>query len=146
MPLRVTGTCERTLAGGESVEAFLPAPLPPHDPPLAITGKLAERLRLAEQTLARLGLAGQMFPPVDRLRYAFVRKEAVLSPPIEGTQASLADLVNFEAAEDIGPSADVEAVAHARERLQSAKGLPLSIRVGRSGAIQPPRLVHRRLP
>jgi len=136
MPTRVTGQYERTVAGGEPVEAFIPAPLPPRDPPLAITGRLAERLRLAEQALARLELAGEMVPSVDWLLYAFVRKEAVLSSQIEGTQASLVDLFNFEAAENVAPSADVEevcnyleAVTYARGQLQSPKGLPLSVRL-----------------
>ncbi len=136
MPTRVTGTYERTTAGGESVDAFIPAPLPPSDPPLDITDKLAERLRLADQALARLGLAGEMVQSVDWLLYTFVRKEAVLSSQIEGTQASLVDLFNFEAAENVAPSADVEevcnyleAMSYAREQLQSPKGLPLSVRL-----------------
>jgi Fic family protein len=118
------------------VDAFLPSPLPPTAPPLAIEGKLAERLRLAEQALARLELAGEMVPSVDWLLYAFVRKEAVLSSQIEGTQASLVDLFNFEAAENVAPSADVEevcnyleAVAYARGQLASPRGLPISVRL-----------------
>jgi Fic family protein len=136
MATRVTGTYERTVAGGEPVDAFIPVPLPPRDPPLAITGRLAERLRLAEHALARLDLAGEMVPSVDWLLYAFVRKEAVLSSQIEGTQASLVDLFNFEAAENVAPSADVEevcnyleAVSFARGQLQSPRGLPLSVRL-----------------
>jgi Fic family protein len=136
MPTRVTGLYERTVAGGEPVDAFLPAPLPPRDPPLAITGTLAERLRLAEQALARLELAGEMVPSIDWLLYAFVRKEAVLSSQIEGTQASLVDLFNFEAAGSVSPSADVEevcnyleAMAWARGQLASPRGLPISSRL-----------------
>jgi Fic family protein len=136
MPIRVTGQYERSVAGGEPVDAFLPAPLPPSDPPLAIQGRLAERFRLAEHALARLELAGEMVPSVDWLLYAFVRKEAVLSSQIEGTQASLVDLFSFEATEDVAPSPDVEevcnyleAVAYARGQLRSPKGLPLSVRL-----------------
>lgn len=136
MPTRVTGTYASTVAGGEPVDAFIPAPLPPRDPPLALAGKVAERLRVAEQAMARLELAGAMVPSIDWLLYAFVRKEAVLSSQIEGTQASLIDLFNYEAAEGVAPSADVEevcnyleALAYARRQLASPKGLPLSVRL-----------------
>jgi Fic family protein len=136
MSQRVTGSYVRTVAGGEAVDAFIPAPLPPVAPPLAIGGKLAERLRLAEQALARLELAGEMVPSIDWLLYAFVRKEAVLSSQIEGTQASLVDLFNFEASANVSPSADVEevcnyleAVAWARGQLRSPRGLPISVRL-----------------
>jgi Fic family protein len=136
MAPRVTGKYASSLAGGEPVAAFIPAPLPPRDPPLALTGKLAERLRDAEQALAKLELAGEMVPSIDWLLYAFVRKEAVLSSQIEGTQASLVDLFNYEAAEGVAPSADVEevcnyleALAYARRQLASPRGLPLSVRL-----------------
>jgi len=136
MPTRVTGTYERTITGGEPVDAFIPPPLPPRDPPLAITGRLADRLRLAEHALARLDLASAMVPSVDWFLYAFVRKEAVLSSQIEGTQASLVDLLNFEAAVGVTPSADVEevcnyldAVAYARGQLAAPRGLPISTRL-----------------
>lgn len=53
---------------------------------------MAERARAAEQALVRLELAGEMVPSLDWFIYAFVRKEAVLSSQIEGTQATLMDL------------------------------------------------------
>ena len=71
--------------------------LPPRDPALAIEGLLADRLRAAEHALARLKLAGEMVPSLDWFLYAFVRKEAVTSSQIEGTQATLIDLLTFEA-------------------------------------------------
>jgi Fic family protein len=136
MAQRVTGRYARAVAGGEAVDAFIPAPLPPTAPALALGGKLAERLRLAEQALARLELVGEMVPSIDWLLYAFVRKEAVLSSQIEGTQASLVDLFNFEAAGSASPSADVEevcnyldAMAWARGQLTSPRGLPISVRL-----------------
>jgi Fic family protein len=136
MAPRVTGRYSSSIAGGEPVQAFIPAPLPPRDPPLALAGKLTERLREAEHALARLELAGEMVPSIDWLLYAFVRKEAVLSSQIEGTQASLVDLFSFEAAEGVAPSADVEevcnyleALAYARRQLASPKGLPISLRL-----------------
>src|SRR5829696_10450311 len=97
MPKRTTGRYERTTIGGEEVGAFIPLALPPADPPLAMTSSLADRLRAAEQALVRLELAGEMVPSLDWFIYGFVRKEAVLSSQIEGTQATLVDLLTFEA-------------------------------------------------
>ena len=87
MGRRKTGTYERTTVGGEEIAAFIPLPLPPVKPPLALEGAANERLGAAEQALLRLELAGQMVPSLDWFIYAFVRKEAVLSSQIEGTQA-----------------------------------------------------------
>lgn len=140
MPKRVTGRYERTLAGGEEVAAFVPHALPPSDPPVVVDGALGARLRAAEQALVRLELAGEMVPSLDWFIYAFVRKEAVLSSQIEGTQATLVDLLTFEAGEGAAerslPSADVEevcnyldALAFARAQLADPKGLPLSMRL-----------------
>ncbi len=139
MPRRITGRHERTTAGGEAVLAFIPHALPPADPPVVVEAGLGERLRAASQALARLELAGEMVPSVDWFLYAFVRKEAVLSSQIEGTQATLVDLLTFEAQEgvtDAGPSADVEevcnyleALAYARAQLADRRGLPLSMRL-----------------
>jgi Fic family protein len=137
MARRKTGTYERTTVGGEEVSAFVPAPLPPGDPPLAVAGALIERLRAAEQALVRLELAGEMVPSLDWFLYAFVRKEAVLSSQIEGTQATLVDLLAFEAAENPGPpGADIEevcnyldALAYARDQLADPSGLPISMRL-----------------
>jgi Fic family protein len=140
MPKRATGRYERTTVGGEEVAAFVPHALPPADPPIVIDAALAERLRAAEQALVRLELAGEMVPSLDWFIYAFVRKEAVLSSQIEGTQATLVDLLTFEAQDgaeqSAAPNADVEevcnyldALAHARAQLADAKGLPLSMRL-----------------
>lgn len=137
MVRRKTGTRESSTVSGVNVAAFIPAPLPPARPKLAITGELSDRLRAAEQALARLELAGEMVPSLDWFIYAFVRKEAVLSSQIEGTQATLDDLLNFEADSNPGPgSADVEevcnyleALSFARAQLADAAGLPLSMRL-----------------
>lgn len=133
---RITGTFENTVAGGETVAAFLPATLPPRDPALVIDGRLAERLRAAEQALARLDLASAMVPSLDWFLYAFVRKEAVISSQIEGTQATLVDLLAFEATPDATAGADVEeicnyldALDYARAELAKPDGLPLSMRL-----------------
>jgi Fic family protein len=135
---RSTGRAERTTVGGEMVAAFIPAPLPPTGPPLAMTAALVERLRAAEQALIRLELAGAMVPSLDWFIYAFVRKEAVVSSQIEGTQATLVDLLAFEAKDEASgtPSADVEEVCnhlealhYARGQLADPQGLPLSMRL-----------------
>lgn len=136
MTRRTTGRYERTAVGGEQVAAFIPHPLPPADPSLVLDAELGNRLRAAEQALARLELAGEMVPSLDWFIYAFVRKEAVLSSQIEGTQATLIDLLAFEVEESAGPNADVEevcnyldALAFARAQLADTGGLPLSMRL-----------------
>jgi Fic family protein len=137
---RVTGRVERTVVGGEEVAAFIPLPLPPSKPQLVLDATLGDRLRVAEQALTRLELAGEMVPSLDWFIYAFVRKEAVLSSQIEGTQATLVDLLTFEAQEggdeSAPPSPDVEevcnhldALAFARRQLAAPNGLPLSMRL-----------------
>jgi Fic family protein len=140
MPKRATGRYERTTVGGEEVAAFVPHALPPTAPPVVVDAALAERLRAAEQALVRLELAGEMVPSLDWFIYAFVRKEAVLSSQIEGTQATLVDLLTFEAQDgaeqSAAPNADVEevcnyldALAYARAQLGDPNGLPLSMRL-----------------
>lgn len=140
---RVTGQYEVSTVGGvggEAVRAFVPAPLPPVEPPLALAG-LADRLAWAEAALARLELTGALVPSLDWFIYAFVRKEAVLSSQIEGTQATLVDLLTWESgsgAQPAGalPNADIEEVCNyidalrfARGQLADPKGLPLSMRL-----------------
>jgi Fic family protein len=134
---RSTGSYESTSAAGETVQAFVPDPLPPVRPKLALTGRLAERLHAAEAALHRLESAGRMVPSLEWFVYSFVRKEAVVSSQIEGTQASLADLLAAEA--DAKTAAEPEhveeisnylrALSYARAELKRPKGLPLSIRL-----------------
>jgi len=140
MAKRTTGRYERANVGGEEVTAFIPHALPPLDPPILIDAALTERVRAAEQALVRLELAGEMVPSLDWFIYAFVRKEAVLSSQIEGTQATLVDLLTFEAQgsaeQSAPPNADVEEVCnyletltYSRAQLADPKGLPLSMRL-----------------
>jgi Fic family protein len=140
MTQRSTGRYERTTVGGEEVAAFIPQSLPPASPALQLDARLLDRLRAAEQALVRLELAGEMVPSLDWFIYAFVRKEAVLSSQIEGTQATLVDLLNFEAEEradtNTPPSPDVEevcnyldALSYSRAQLADPHGLPLSLRL-----------------
>ena len=133
---RRTGEYERTALGGEQVSAFVPHPLPPLVPPIELAGPLMDGLRAAEQALSRLELASEMVPSIDWVLYAFVRKEAVVSSQIEGTQATLVDLLRFETGEAPPPSAGVEEVCNhlaalrfAREQLAAPAGLPISMRL-----------------
>lgn len=97
-----------------------------------------ELLQDAQQALFRLDLAAEMVPSIDWFLYAFVRKEAVLSSQIEGTQATLVDLLTFEATDRVEPAteADVEeicnyvsALAHARGEIARPGAPPLSMRL-----------------
>jgi len=135
---RITGNYETTAVAGEEVAAFVPFPLPPADPILDLDGPMREPLRAAEEALRRLELAGEMVPSLDWFIYGFVRKEAVLSSQIEGTQATLVDLLNFEAegTSEAPENADVrevcnylDALDYARNQLRNPDGLPLSMRL-----------------
>ncbi len=133
---RQPGRYEKSTVAGEAVSAFVPDPLPP---PLKLTVGLQEKVRLAEQKLSRLELAGEMVPSLEWFIYAFVRKEAVVSSQIEGMQASLVDLLAYEAGAPAGKDVSTDeveevsnylaALAYARQQLRSEKGLPLSTRL-----------------
>ena len=133
---RQTGQYRTSTYLGEEVHAFVPYPLPPADPPLVIDGCAAELHTDARTALARLSVAGTMVPSTDWFLYGFVRKEAVITSRIEGTQATLRDVLTFEATERSDRPNDVrevcnyvEALTHAREQLAHPHGLPLSIRL-----------------
>ena len=83
------------LAGGETVRAFVPDPLPPM-PPLELDGPRQAALERATLALGRLDSIGLLLPDPQLFLYAYVRREAVLSSQIEGTQSSLSDLLLFE--------------------------------------------------
>ncbi len=76
--------------------AFIPAPLPP-DPPLDLAGELQRLLSQADRALGRLDGSVLTLPNPDLFVFMYVRKEAVLSSQIEGTQSSLQDLLAAEA-------------------------------------------------
>ena len=131
MAHRKTGEYVVTIVGGEEVRAFIPAPLPPRNPQLTIEPAL---LSAAEQSLARLALSASMVPSIDWFIYAFVRKEAVLTSQIEGTQATLMDLLSFEADSSATATADIEEVCNyvdalhfARSEISKPRGLPVSM-------------------
>ena len=118
---------------GEQVRAFVPPPLPPK-PPVQLEG-LQSLLEQANQALGRLDGLASTIPDVSLFIYLYVRKEAVLSSQIEGTQSSLSDLLLYESVEAPGvPLADVQEVSnyvaamnHGLRRLR--EGFPLSLRL-----------------
>jgi len=119
---------------GERFRAFVPAPLPP-DPPLAWSPALRRRFDEALLALGRLDALTAHLPNASLVLYGFVRKEAVLSSQIEGTQSSLADLLLYEIDEQPGvPVEDargvsrcVAALEHGLKKLRG--GLPLCMRL-----------------
>src|SRR5450631_110442 len=118
---------------GESVRALVPPPLPPV-PPVRLDA-LQQLLEQANQAVGRLDGLASILPDLSLFIYAYVRKEAVLSSQIEGTQSSLSDLLMFENDEVPGaPIEDVQEVSnyvaamnHGLERMRS--GFPLSLRL-----------------
>ena len=130
-------------SGSDGYSAFVPAPLPP-DPPLRIDADLQDLLDAANQALGRLDGVTLLLPDPGQFLYSYIRKEAVLSSQIEGTQSSLSDLLLFENEAAPGvPLDDVEetsnyisAMSHGLHRIESGE-LPLSNRLLRE--------VHERL-
>lgn len=120
--------------GNERVKAFVPRPLPP-EPPLAIDVKLRDTLDSALLALGRLDGVTTLLPDTLLFLYMYVRKEAVLSSQIEGTQSSLSDLLLFELEEAPGvPLEDVVEVSNYVAALQHGLsrckgGFPLSNRL-----------------
>lgn len=133
--MRTTGTYVTTTTLGEAVQAFVPHALPPADPPMAADSYTATNHR-AEMALARLGGVAGLVPSVDWLLYSAIRKEALLTSQIEGTQATLTDLFDDEAGQVLANTADVEEVTNylrafrlVRDNLRSEAGLPISVRL-----------------
>src|SRR5258708_3834992 len=126
------GAYVTTTVVGEPVKAFVPAPLPP--PELDLSG-LYRHLDRANQAMGRLDGLTALLPDARFLLYLYVRKEALVSSQIEGTQSSLGDLLLFEnKAPTTVPKHDVEEVSnyvaamqHGLRRL--ADGFPLSLRL-----------------
>jgi Fic family protein len=130
----ITGRYEVTTTAGERVKAFVPRPLPP-DAPLKLDSTLQRQLEPAALALGRLDGVSTLLPDTSLFLYTYVRKEAVLSSQIEGTQSSLSDLLLFELDEAPGVPLDdvvevsnyVAALDHGLARLRS--GFPLSNRL-----------------
>lgn len=131
-PNQRLGRFVETPVAGEMVRAFVPPPLPPA-PPIDVLA-LLDRLSLAERALGRLDGITMLLPRQELFLYMYVRKEAVLSSQIEGTQSTLSDLLRFETEAQAGQPIDdirevsnyVDAMMYGLERLED---LPLSLRL-----------------
>lgn len=136
------GQYETTTSLGEAVRAFVPAPLPPI-PSINWSSELRSHFDEALLALGRLDSVTTLLPDVSLFLYTYVRKEAVLSSMIEGTQSSLSDLLLFELEEEPGVPLDdvrevsnyVAALDHGLNRIRG--GFPLSLRLIRE--------IHERL-
>ena len=130
---RKTGTYITSTVGGERYQAYIPDPLPPQ-PAIEMTSELVEAMEKANHALGRLDGISHVLPNINLFLYQYVRKEALLSSQIEGTQSSFADLLLYES--DAVPGVPVEdteevsnyiaALQHGLERLRG--GFPLSLR------------------
>ena len=143
---------------GERVEAFVPPPLPP-DPPIRLE-QMSHQLAEASQALGRLDGMTSVLPPTSLLLYMYVRREALLSSQIEGTQSSLSELLLFESDGTVrnAPLDDVQEVSSyvaamnfGMERIRD--GYPVSLRLirelheillkkGRGSSMQPGEFRH----
>ncbi len=132
---RTTGTYMTTATGGEVVQAFVPNPLPPAEPVLdsaCYAGNAA-----AEEALVRLSAMSGLVASAEWLIYSAIRKEALLTSQMEGTQATLTDLLDEESGMDVASTSDVsdvtnylQAFEYARGQLKAEQGgLPISMRL-----------------
>jgi Fic family protein len=129
-----TGHYTSTIAGGVACQAFVPMALPPF-PALDLNGKLQSRLNDALIALGRLDAISTLLPNAQLFLYSYVRKEAVMSSQIEGTQSSLNDLMLYEMDGQPGVPLDdvqevscyVKAMTLGVERIR--QGHPISFRL-----------------
>ena len=134
MRRRTTGQYRTVSTASERFRAFVPTPLPPN-PPLVWSPALRRRFDDALLALGRLDAVTSLLPNASLLLYSFVRKEAVLSSQIEGTQSSLADLLLYEIDEQPGvPVEDAREVSRCVAALEAGLkklrgGLPLCMRL-----------------
>jgi Fic family protein len=130
------GSFRDVSAGGEKYQVFLPRPLPPK-PALVVSPGMQDLLDVANQSIGRLDGITLLLPDPEQFLYSYIRKEAVLSSQIEGTQSSLSDLLLFEHEEAPGvPVSDaretfnyIRAMNHGLDRV--AGGFPVSLRLFR---------------
>ena len=131
---RQTGTYRECSTAGERYRAFLPQPLPP-SPPLRLDEEHHDLMEKANRALGRLDGMTLLLPDTSLFLYFYVRKEALLSSQIEGTQSSFNDLLLYESEEVPGVPLDdvqevsnyVAAMSHGLDRLRG--GFPLSLRL-----------------
>lgn len=129
-----TGSSVTISTIGETCRAFVPSPLPPV-PGIEWTPEIERQFAAANAALGQLDGVSTLLPDAAVFLYSYVRKEAVLSSQIEGTQSSLSDLLLFENDEAPGvPIDDVQEVSnyaaalnHGLRRL--TEGFPLSLRL-----------------
>lgn len=134
MNKRITGRYITVSTGDEPFRAFVPNPLPP-EPPVVLDTALENMHGKAQMALGRLDGLVSLLPAPEQFLYAYIRKEAVASSQIEGTQSSLSDLLAYEISaspgvpiEDVREVSDcVAACEHAQRRM--AEGFPLSLRL-----------------
>ena len=134
MKRSTTGALRVTNIAGETVRAFVPLPLPPV-PSLEVAGGRQVLLERATLAVGRLDSISTLLPDPHLFLYSYVRREAVLSSQIEGTQSSLSDLLLFELEVAPGSPADdvvevsnyIAALNHGMKRLRA--GFPLSNRL-----------------
>ncbi len=133
---RHTGQYLLSSTSPEPFRAFVPAPLPPN-PPLQISDAMHDLSEQANRALGRLDGIGTMLPDARLFLYSYIRKEALLSSQIEGTQSSFSDLLLYENQEAPGVPLDdvqevssyVAAMEHGLRRIR--EGFPLSLRLVR---------------
>ena len=132
---RTTGTYVESSTLGEVVKAFVPHSLPPQKPTLALD-VYQDLNHKAEMALARLSGVSGLVPSVDWLLYSAIRREALLTSQIEGTQATITDLFDDEAGLVVSNMVDVEEVTNyiaayrlVRDNLRDPNGLPISVRL-----------------
>ena len=132
----LTGRYETSTASGEAVRCFVPLALPP-EPPIDLSGERQRKLEQALLACGRLDGVSRLLPDPGLFLYVYIRREAVLSSQIEGTQSSLSDLLLFEMEEAPGVPLDdvvevsnyVAALEHGIARL--GEDFPLSNRLFR---------------
>lgn len=125
-----------TVAFNETVNAYVPPPLPP-SPPLVLSDELLRRLSEADRAVGRLDGVAMLLPDKALFLYMYIRKEAVLSSQIEGTQSTLDELLRYENEALAGKPLDditevsnyVDAMMYGLERLRDPQGLPLCLRL-----------------
>lgn len=132
---RTSGSFAITTAHGETVKAFIPHPLPPSGPELD-PGCYEARNQRAMLGLARLSGMSGLVASSEWLIYSAIRREALLTSQLEGTQATLTDVFDEEAGLAVTNADDVEEVTNylkafraAREQLIDPAGLPISVRL-----------------
>jgi len=131
---RQSGQYLASTTSGEIVRAFVPAPLPP-EPPLQVDAGIQQLLQETNLALGRLDGIGTLLPDTQLFLYSYIRKEALLSSQIEGTQSSFSDLLLYENEEAPGVPVDdvqevsnyVAAMEHGLRRIR--EGFPLSLRL-----------------